>query len=133
MTVNVKANVMWANLSKPNEMSGKYQVDLCNLSDSAVKALNEMGVIATFKKDDPYERGHFITCKSSFLIPAFDSEGEIIPASISIGNGSSATANVSAYEWNFKGKKGVSPSIARLNITNLIKYNAGEEDAGMPI
>ena len=34
--VKVKAEIMWAFLNKPNEMSGKFQVDLCNLSDKAV-------------------------------------------------------------------------------------------------
>jgi hypothetical protein len=42
--VKIKADVMWAYLVKPNDMSGKYQVDLCNLSDKAVEALESMGI-----------------------------------------------------------------------------------------
>ena len=37
--VKIKATLEWANLSVPNEMSGKYQVDLCNLSKEAVEAI----------------------------------------------------------------------------------------------
>jgi hypothetical protein len=29
--IKLKADLMWAYLDKPNDMSGKYQVDLCNL------------------------------------------------------------------------------------------------------
>jgi hypothetical protein len=38
-SVKIKADVMWASLGKVNEMSGKFQVDLCNLSDKAAEAL----------------------------------------------------------------------------------------------
>jgi len=31
--VKVKADIMWAYLDKVNDMSGKFQVDLCNLSE----------------------------------------------------------------------------------------------------
>ena len=40
--VKIKADIMWAYLSRTNDMSGKYQVDLCNLSDNAVQALEAM-------------------------------------------------------------------------------------------
>ena len=42
--VKIKADIMWAYLTKPNEMSGKYQVDLCNLSEKASEALESMGI-----------------------------------------------------------------------------------------
>ena len=42
--VKVQAEIMWAFLDTPNELSGKYQVDLCNLSDSAVDVLKTMGI-----------------------------------------------------------------------------------------
>jgi len=49
--VKIKADVMWAYLDKPNEMSQKYQVDLCNLSDPAVSALESMGL--TVRQKEP--------------------------------------------------------------------------------
>jgi hypothetical protein len=42
--VKIKADIMWAYLNKPNDMSGKFQVDLCNLSDKAAEALQEHGL-----------------------------------------------------------------------------------------
>jgi hypothetical protein len=33
--IKINADVYWAQLNKVNDMSGKYQVNLCNLSDKA--------------------------------------------------------------------------------------------------
>ena len=38
--LKVQAEIMWAFLDTPNQLSGKYQVDLCNLTKGAVSALN---------------------------------------------------------------------------------------------
>ena len=59
--VKIKADVMWAYLNRKNEMSDRYQVDLCNLSDGAVSALESMGLTVN-QKDG---KGYFITCKST--------------------------------------------------------------------
>ncbi len=40
--LKIEADLMWAFLDTPNQMSGKYQVDLCNLSKPAIKALEEV-------------------------------------------------------------------------------------------
>src|SRR6056300_273250 len=72
--VKIKADVMWAYMDKPNDMSGKYQVDLCNLSDAAVKALEDLGVGVRQKE----EKGYFITCKSNNPIRAYDKDGDDI-------------------------------------------------------
>ena len=42
--IKLKAEIMWANLDIRNEMSGKYQVDLCGLSAGASQALRDMGI-----------------------------------------------------------------------------------------
>tara|TARA_R110000772_G_scaffold118703_1_gene224382 strand:- start:939 stop:1352 length:414 start_codon:yes stop_codon:yes gene_type:complete len=115
--VKIKADVMWAYMEKPNEMSGKYQVDLCNLSDAAVTALEEMGVTPRQKE----EKGFFITCKSTNPIRAFDKDGDVIQG-ISIGNGSKSVALIGAYEWKFKNKEGVSPSLKKLVIDELVAF-----------
>lgn len=118
--VKIKADVMWAFLNKPNEMSGKYQIDLCNLSDKAVTALEEMGIEVKTKED----KGAYITCKSTRPIAAYDEGGTMLEGDI-LGNGSKAVAAVSTYEWAFKGKKGVSPSLKRIVITDLVPYTGG--------
>ena len=123
--VKVKADIMWAYLDKPNDMSGKYQVDLCNLSDPAVQALEDMGLAVRQKED----KGYFITCKSQNPIRAYDRDGDPIEG-ISIGNGSKAVAMVGSYSWNFKNKEGVSPSLKKLVVEELVAYEGegGSDD-----
>ena len=118
---------MWAYLDKVNDMSGKYQVDLCNLSDPAVNALEGMGLTVRQKED----KGYFITCKSSNPIKAFDKEGELIDG-VTIGNGSKAIAMVGFYEWTWKNKQGVSPSLKKLVVDEIVAYEGvGEPDPVM--
>lgn len=119
--VKIKADVMWANLDKPNEMSGKYQVDLCNLSDPAVQALENMGLTVRQKED----KGYFITCKSSQPIRPFDKTGDTLDG-VAVGNGSKAVAMVGSYAWTFKNKEGVSPSLKKLVIDELVTYEDAE-------
>lgn len=114
--VKFKCDIMWAQLTKVNDMSGKYQVNLCNLSDAAVKALEALS-ISTLNKEG---MGNYITCKSNTPIKAFDLEGDEIKELI--GNGSKAKAVVNPYEWAYKNKKGVSPSLKKLVITDLVEY-----------
>jgi len=115
----VNADIFWANLSTVNEMSGKYQVDLCNLSEGAVSALEERG-INVVNKDD--ERGFHITAKSKNPIKAYNEAGDELP--VLVGNGSKAKVVLSHYDWTFKGKKGRSPSIFKLIITDLEVFEA---------
>lgn len=115
--VKIKADIMWAYLDKPNDMSQKYQVDLCNLSDPAVKALEDMGITPRQKED----KGYFITCKSSQPIKAFDKSGDIIDG-VTVGNGSKAVALVGFYTWTWKNKEGVSPSLKKLIVDELVTY-----------
>lgn len=118
--VKVKAEVMWAFLNKPNEMSGKYQVDLCNLSEKAVDALEGLGIEVKTKEG----KGRYITCKSQRPITAYDDGGSLLEGDI-LGNGSKAAAVITPYEWAFKGKKGVSPSLRKMVVTELVAYTGG--------
>ena len=117
--VKIKGTVFWACLKKVNQMSGTYQVDIGELSEAAVKALEAMGITALHKDT----QGFYITCKSRYEIFAVDEDGDRITEDI--GNGSKAVCLISPYEWKFKNKKGVSPSLKKLVITELVKYEAG--------
>jgi hypothetical protein len=114
--VKLKADVMWAQTNRINEMSGKYQINLCNLSDAACEALEKLGIDVKEKED----QGKYITCKSAKPIKVFDTDGDEIEENI--GNGSKAKAIVTAYEWKYKNKKGVSPSLKKIVITDLVEY-----------
>lgn len=120
----IKATLYWANLTTENEESGKYQVDLGNLSEAAVDKLEEMGLEVNYKED----RGDYITCKSTRPIRALDAETKEDIAHIGVGNGTKAVAAVGTYEWTYKKKKGVSASLKRLTITDLVQYGGDDVD-----
>lgn len=121
--VKLKAEVMWARLNKINDLSGKYEVNLCKLSDAAVEALKEMGIDVKEKEG----MGKYILCKSAKPMKAFDVDNDEITEDI--GNGSKAKAIITTYEWKYKNKKGVSPSLKKLVITDLVEY-AGAGSSG---
>jgi hypothetical protein len=129
-SVVVQADIFWACTQHPNPSADKeqYTVNLSNLSDKAVKALEEMGIQVRSDAVKRPDEGHYITCKSNYKIDAFDAKGEAIPASIKIGNSSKATAIISSYEWTYRGKKGVSPSLKKLTINNLIEYKSNKDE-----
>jgi hypothetical protein len=124
--VKFEAEVQWAFFNRKSEMSGKYQVDLCNLSDATVKALEAVG-LAPRKREDKPEKGWFITAKSNYEIKPFNTAGEEIKDNV--GNGSTAIAMIKPYHWNWKNKSGVSPSLAKITITDLKVYNADSVSA----
>jgi len=90
--IKLEAEIQWAFLNKKSEMSDRYQVDLTNLSEKAVAALEAVG-IKPINRDDKPEKGWYITVKSINEIKAFDSQGNQITDLIA--NGSKATASLS--------------------------------------
>lgn len=121
--VTIKATVMWCNHNKVNEMSEKYQLELTNLSENAVKALEGIGLEVRKREDKP-EKGFYITCKSvRQMDKIFDKTGASL-IDVAIGNGSTGTAVVGTYDWSFKNKKGLSASLIKMTIDNLVAYDA---------
>ncbi len=121
--VTVKATVMWCNHNKLNEMSNKYQLELTNLSENAVKALEGIGLEVRKREDKP-EKGFYITCKSvRQMDKIFDKTGASL-IDVAIGIGSTGTAIVGTYDWSFKNKKGLSASLIKMTIDNLVAYDA---------
>lgn len=121
--LKIKATVNWAFLNRKNEMADAYTVDLCNLSDKAVAALEEMGISVQENLEKRPEHGKYITCKSQRPIKAFDTDNDEIVEDV--GNGSKAICMIGSYAWTYKNKKGVSPSLAKLVITDLVVYAGG--------
>jgi hypothetical protein len=121
--VPVAATIYWPFMSRVNDMSGKYQVDLAQLSDKAVEALEMAGLSVANKGDD---RGNYITVKSTYPIEP-DFKGDKVDAGL-IGNGTKATVAVGSYDWEFRGKKGRSPSIKKMLITEVVTYADGETE-----
>jgi|TARA_R110000782_G_scaffold67052_2_gene135664 hypothetical protein len=123
--ITVNTTIYWANLATKNEMSGKYQVDLGNLSEGAVAALQQRGIDAKIKppKEDAPEMGQFVTCKSVNPIRAYNTAGDEI--SELVGNGSKAKVALGYYDWRSPaGKSGRSASILKLIVTELEVYDS---------
>ena len=59
--LKIKCDIYWAQLNKMNEMSGAYQVNLCNLSDAAAEALEEMGLSVNQDSEKKADMGKYIT------------------------------------------------------------------------
>jgi hypothetical protein len=124
--VKIKAEVMWCFHNKQNEMSNKYQVDLCNLSEGAVKALKSLG-LEPRQRDDKPEKGFYITAKSNIPIKVFSQDGDDL-SEVAIGNGSKAVVLISSYEWKWKNKSGCSATIKKMVIEELHSYD-GEDSS----
>lgn len=120
---SVNATLYWPNLNTPNKYSKKYQVDLALLSDAAVGFFEKHGVNVRNKGD---ERGNFITSKSGYEIVPYDSEGAIVSATV--GNGTKAVAKLEIVEGVGDYGPWVTASIKRLEITDLVEYEAEEDD-----
>jgi len=124
--VKVQGTIMWAFLDTPNNLSGDYQVDICNLSRAAVDVLQGMGINVRSKEDQP-EKGQFITAKSNnYPIKTVDTEGNAITAKV--GNGSKGVALIKAHSYPAgKGyKAGVTACINKLVVTDLVVYERSE-------
>lgn len=128
--IAVAADIYWACLEHTNEMSGKYQVDLCNLSDKAVEALEDLGIRVANKGDD---RGNYITVKSSNPIRAQFSADVGDANAAMVGNGSKAKAAIGFYDWKFRGKEGRSPSLKKLVVTDLQVYEGAAAEGGVDL
>jgi hypothetical protein len=122
--IKIKADAMWAFTDKPNEMSGKYQIDLCNISKAAKNAIEDMNCEVKLDPEKA-DKGLFVTCKSARPITVLFPDGEKVDRPI--GNGSKVVAVLGSYDWTFKNKKGTSLSIKKLIVTDLVEY-VGADD-----
>ena len=115
--------LMWPFLYERNKLSNKFQVDVVNLTSDQVEAIEKTGVKVRQDANKP-EKGFFITCKSSnYEITPYDKNGDVIPSSIKVGNGSKASIMAKPYSWKSPtGQSGMSLGIAKLVVTELNAY-----------
>ncbi|RPJ55448.1 MAG: hypothetical protein EHM12_12200 [Dehalococcoidia bacterium] len=87
------------------------------MSDAAVEALKSLGVNV---KNKP-EQGNYIVAKSKYTFDPVDEEGNKLDAK-QFGNGTEAIAIVSSYRHKLSAKFGAAPSIKKLIVTKVVKY-----------
>ena len=121
--ITVEGTIHWAFLDRKPDGGDKYQADVCNLSDKAVKALEEFGVKIKNKGD---ARGNYVTGKSTKeIIPLtpegkqFDLQGALV------GNGTKAKVVLGFYNHAYTAKYGTGVGLNRLTITDFIPYGSG--------
>lgn len=131
--VTVRAVVSFPNLTTLDQLSQKYSIQLGNLSAAAVEKLEELGMTVK-NKDDAYNRGSFIECKSKFPIDnsgmykiLYEADGktpfENVPSAI--GAGSVVVATLKTYEWKAPGNKsGVGAHVVKLAVEELSQPEA---------
>jgi hypothetical protein len=107
-----------------NADNNKYECTLGNLSDAAVEALKSLGVNV---KNKP-EQGNYIVAKSKFTFDPVDEDGNKLDAK-EFGNGTEAIAIVGSYRHKLSAKFGAAPSIKKLIITKVVKYEPNKEAA----
>ena len=117
--LTVNGTLYWVERDKHNKFSNKYQIQLGNLSEAAVAAFEERGIVPTQKGDD---RDFFITMKSNNPMRISDADGVEIPKETLISNGSKAVCVVGYYDWTVG--EGRSPSMVRCKVTELVEYIA---------
>lgn len=129
----VTGRVFWAHVRKPNDLSGKYQLDL-SIDDATAKKIKDAGI--TPKKEEKNlgtenDRGTYVTLTRSATNkegmpmppPVLDGKKNPVPDNIMIGNGSVVNVVTHVYDWTFKNKKGKSLGLDAIQIKSLVEYN----------
>jgi len=122
----------YTQLRQPNQLSGKYQMDLSVDEDTTAK-LKTIGVDVKNKDDG---RGNFVTLKANAENKdgttrtgprVLDADKNEIPEDVLIGNGSEVKVIANAYEWKFKGKTGVGLGVNIVQVLDLVPYIPQDE------
>lgn len=129
----------WAHVRIPNEMSGKYQLDL-TVDSKTAKDLESKGILVKNRKTgknvkttDPEDKiGDFVTLirgaenkkTGESLAPPLvvDSSKLVMDKNVLIGNGSLVKVKTNIFDWTFKGKKGKSLGLNVVQVLDLVKY-----------
>ncbi len=120
----VRGTSMWARVleGQPNELSGKYQVDVCHLDGDIVSELKDRGV--SIKNDE--DRGDYVTAKA-IRPPRIMDASKRTWSGANIGNGSVVKLSVKPYDWTFKGKSGVGLGLNQMMVVKHVEFEDDED------
>lgn len=114
----------WVFAMKPHPVSGKYTMDLCNLSDKVVEFFEQEGV--TVKEDD--EKGKYVQSSSQYPLKFIrgleQNDDGTWPL---IGNGSTGRVGIALYNTTYKKKTFRKVSVRRMAISNLVPFESGPD------
>lgn len=136
-TVTIRAKVSFPSLDQQltyqGRPTGKYGVQLANLSGPAVEKLEELGIFVKSKADDKYERGQFIECKSQYpmdnsgkypILMEADGKTRFEGMPSQIGYGTVVRATIRPY----KTQDGTKPSLVKLAVEELVEPEVSTSD-----
>jgi hypothetical protein len=120
----------WAALRDRNQLSNKFQVDLCELTPEQVATLEDLNIAVRTKGD---ERGYYVTAKSAnYEILPYLPDGTEFKGLVA--NGSKADVKCEVYEWTHVPTKrsgwSIGIKIEGLTITDLIEYTPPADSVG---
>tara|TARA_R100000008_G_scaffold63740_1_gene40905 strand:+ start:1300 stop:1785 length:486 start_codon:yes stop_codon:yes gene_type:complete len=127
----VKGNAYWASITSPNttfDSDGVWSIDVGNLDKKNIEIAKADGLSIKNKGDD---RGDFVTVKRKVRRKdgSMNKAPEVVDAQkrnmigTLIGNGSEVNVLYTTYEWEFKGRSGISADLRAVQVTNLVPYN----------
>jgi len=133
----ISGTAYWAAITNPNttfDSDGVWSVDVCNLNKKNLDILKKNGLTVKNKGD---ERGDFITVKrkvrrkdgSLNRAPDLVDGQKRTMSQTLIGNGSEVNVHFTTYEWEFKGRQGVSADLRAVQVSKLIPYNTEADEA----
>jgi len=127
----IKGSAYWASIVSPNttfDSDGVWSIDVGNLDKKNLEVAKTDGLEIKNKGDD---RGDFVTVKRKVRrkdggmnkAPEVKDAQKRTMINTLIGNGSEVNVLYSTYEWEFKGRSGVSADLRAIQVTNLVPYN----------
>ena len=127
----IKGSAYWASIVSPNttfDSDGVWSIDVGNLDKKNIEVAKNDGLEIKNKGDD---RGDFVTVKRKVRrkdggmnkAPEVKDAQKRTMINTLIGNGSEVNVLYSTYEWEFKGRSGVSADLRAIQVTNLVPYN----------
>ena len=115
----IKGTAQWAHVHEPNDLSGKFQVDICQLDKATVKKLEDVGIEVRQGEGEKEHKGSFIVAKTKRRPKVMDAAKNIWPSNLLIGNGSTVKCSVTPFDWTFKKKSGISASLNSLMVVDF--------------
>jgi|TARA_Y100000310_G_scaffold79311_1_gene76030 hypothetical protein len=133
----ITGTAYWAAITNPNttfDSDGIWSIDVANLDKKNLEIVKKDGLAIKNKGDD---RGDFVTVKrrvrrkdgSLNRAPDLVDGQKRTMTNTLIGNGSKVNVHYTTYEWEFKGRAGVSADLRAVQVVELIPYNTEADEA----
>ena len=125
----IRGTAKWPHVFEKSKMSGKYEINICNLDKTALQYFKSESVPVKKGEGDKAHMGHFVVAKSEKYAPVVkDHKGDLMDGTVLIGNGSKIKVSTDPYDWVYQGKAGRSAGLSGLMVTSLVPYNGGGDE-----